>query len=56
MAVLSLEMCGLPERKAGTTGEVRAAIAALTKATESDDDALKASAQAALDDIRSAYR
>jgi hypothetical protein len=56
MAVLSLEMCGQPERKSGTTPEVRRATSALTKALESDDETLRAAAQAALDDIKAAYR
>jgi hypothetical protein len=56
MAVLSLELCGLPERKAGMTPDVRGAVAALSKALESDDEAVKTAAQAALDDIHAVYR
>jgi HEAT repeat protein len=56
MALLSLEMCGSQERKAAPTAEVRAAVAALTTALESQDDAVRKAAQAALDDIKAAYR
>jgi hypothetical protein len=56
MALLALEMCGPQERRASQTSEIRAAVTALTKALDSDDEALRKAAQAAIDDIRAAYR
>jgi HEAT repeat protein len=56
MALLSLEMCGSQERRAGQTPEVRAAVAALTAALESDDEAVRKAAQSSIDDIKAAYR
>jgi HEAT repeat protein len=56
MSVLTLEMCGSQEKRPAMTPEVRGAVAALTKALESNDEAVVKAAQAAIDDIRAAYR
>jgi hypothetical protein len=56
MALLSLEMCGPRERRAKETPEVKAAVAALTAAMESSDEAVRKAAQTAIDDIKAAYR
>jgi hypothetical protein len=63
MAVLALEECsafdhvpGAASKKQPMTPEIRAAVASLTKALESDDDAVKNAAKAALDVVKSAFR
>lgn len=56
MSVLCLELSGTSRQKPAQTAEVRAAVAALTDATASGDDAVKSAAEAALADIRAAYR
>ncbi len=62
MALLALEECGSFDRAASaakklpTTPEVRAAVASLTKALDSDDEAVKAAARASLDAVNAAYR
>jgi HEAT repeat protein len=63
MALLALEECGTFDHGSGAaakkqtmTSEVRVAVASLKTALESDDDAVKNAAKAALDAIRSAYR
>jgi HEAT repeat protein len=63
MAILALEECcsfdhgaGASAKKQPMTPEVRVAVASLKKALDSDDDAVKNSAKAALDAIGSAYK
>jgi HEAT repeat protein len=63
MALLALEECGsfglgpgAVAKKRPMTPEVRAAVASLKKALESDDDAVKSAAKAALDVIGSAFK
>jgi hypothetical protein len=57
MALLALEMCGSPsDKRPAMTGDVRAAVTALTKALESSDAAVVSAAQAAIDEIRGAYK
>src|SRR5262245_38014387 len=56
MALLSLEMCGPHQRRPAQTPEVKSAVATLTTALESGDEAVRQAAQTAIDDIKTAYR